>query len=164
MATQYQQRWLAAVANSGEAEPPHKQERPCCGARTRAGHPCKRRYLGRGGKCPNHGGLSTGPRTEAGRQAISEAQRARWAAWRQAHPRVELEKPAKQPPAEPSQVDLEELIAAITRPAEQPRLAPITPPASEVPQFASEGLRDSLRGDRQRPSFSNVGYSRLKRR
>lgn len=46
-----------------------------CGARTRAGHPCRRKGLGKGGRCPNHGGLSTGPRTEAGRQRIAEAQR-----------------------------------------------------------------------------------------
>jgi hypothetical protein len=34
-----------------------------CGARTRAGHPCRRKGLGRGERCPNHGGMSTGPRT-----------------------------------------------------------------------------------------------------
>ena len=50
-----------------------------CGARTRAGHPCKRRGLGRGGRCANHGGASTGPRTMEGRQRIAAAQRARWA-------------------------------------------------------------------------------------
>ena len=53
-----------------------------CGAKTRAGTPCKRKGLGRGGRCPNHGGMSTGPRTEAGRRRISEAQRARWQRWR----------------------------------------------------------------------------------
>ncbi|MES0404071.1 MAG: HGGxSTG domain-containing protein, partial [Hyphomicrobium sp.] len=31
-----------------------------CNARTRAGHPCKRKALANG-RCPNHGGLSTGP-------------------------------------------------------------------------------------------------------
>ena len=30
-----------------------------CGAKTRAGHPCQRKGLGRGGRCPNHGGAST---------------------------------------------------------------------------------------------------------
>lgn len=53
-----------------------------CGAKTRAGHPCKRKGSGRGGRCPNHGGMSTGPRTEAGRQRVAEAQRQRWATWR----------------------------------------------------------------------------------
>ena len=53
-----------------------------CGARTRAGHPCKRKGLGRGGRCPNHGGASTGPKTQEGRARIAAAQRRRWAAWR----------------------------------------------------------------------------------
>jgi hypothetical protein len=50
-----------------------------CGARTRTGAPCKRRGTGAGGRCPNHGGLSTGPRTKAGRKRIAQAQRQRWA-------------------------------------------------------------------------------------
>lgn len=39
-----------------------------CGARTRKGTPCKRRDLHDNGRCRMHGGLSTGPRTEAGKQ------------------------------------------------------------------------------------------------
>ena len=50
-----------------------------CGAMTRAGHPCRRKGLGKGGRCSNHGGMSTGPRTEEGRQRLREAVRARWA-------------------------------------------------------------------------------------
>ncbi len=42
-----------------------------CGARTRAGTPCKRRDLYRSGRCKLHGGLSTGPRTEAGKARSS---------------------------------------------------------------------------------------------
>jgi hypothetical protein len=38
-----------------------------CGARTRAGTPCKRRDLYWSGRCRLHGGLSTGPRTQAGK-------------------------------------------------------------------------------------------------
>jgi hypothetical protein len=38
-----------------------------CGARTRAGTPCKRRDLYRSGRCKLHGGLSTGPRTAKGK-------------------------------------------------------------------------------------------------
>ena len=53
-----------------------------CGAKTRAGHSCKRKGLGRGGRCPNHGGASTGP-TAVGRERIAEAQRKRWKAWRE---------------------------------------------------------------------------------
>jgi hypothetical protein len=44
--------------------PPMPQElaEMTCGARTRAGTPCKRRDLYRSGRCALHGGLSTGPR------------------------------------------------------------------------------------------------------
>lgn len=38
-----------------------------CGARTRAGNPCKRRDIHGSGRCPLHGGLSTGPRTADGK-------------------------------------------------------------------------------------------------
>lgn len=53
-----------------------------CGARTRKGLPCIRKAR-ENGRCPNHGGLSTGPKTAEGRQRIAEAQRARWAKWRE---------------------------------------------------------------------------------
>lgn len=38
-----------------------------CGARTRAGTPCQCKKLYRGRRCKFHGGLSTGPRTPAGK-------------------------------------------------------------------------------------------------
>jgi hypothetical protein len=42
---------------------------PICGATSkRSGKPCQVRILGRGGRCYLHGGASTGPRTEAGRE------------------------------------------------------------------------------------------------
>jgi hypothetical protein len=34
-----------------------------CGARTRAGTPCKQKAIYSSGRCKFHGGLSTGPRT-----------------------------------------------------------------------------------------------------
>jgi hypothetical protein len=37
-----------------------------CGARTRAGTPCKRIDIYANGRCKLHGGLSTGPRTREG--------------------------------------------------------------------------------------------------
>jgi len=55
-------------------------EKQKCGAKTRRGTACLRKALANG-RCPNHGGLSTGPKTEAGRQRIAEAQRRRWAKW-----------------------------------------------------------------------------------
>jgi len=39
-----------------------------CGARTRAGTPCKRRDLYISARCRLHGGLSTGPVTEEGKR------------------------------------------------------------------------------------------------
>ncbi|WP_306292482.1 HGGxSTG domain-containing protein [Solemya velum gill symbiont] len=38
-----------------------------CGAKTRAGHPCKQKILYSSGRCRYHGGLSTGPKTEEGK-------------------------------------------------------------------------------------------------
>ena len=48
-----------------------------CGARTRKGVPCKRPAYPNG-RCRNHGGLSTGPRTAEGRARAIEALRRRW--------------------------------------------------------------------------------------
>ena len=59
-----------------------------CAARTRRGTSCKRKGSGRGGRCKLHGGMSTGPRTWTGRQAISQGQAARWARWRAENPRL----------------------------------------------------------------------------
>ena len=55
-----------------------EQRKQPCGAMTRAGCPCRRKGLGKGGRCANHGGMSTGPKTDAGRQRIGAAQRVRW--------------------------------------------------------------------------------------
>ena len=38
-----------------------------CGAKTRQGRPCKNTRIYKNGRCKNHGGLSTGPRTEEGK-------------------------------------------------------------------------------------------------
>ena len=62
-----------------------RSERPKCGAKCRDGHACKAPavldtlyncYV-RNGRCRNHGGLSTGPRTTAGKERIAEALRLR---------------------------------------------------------------------------------------
>ena len=42
------------------------KEKTLCGAKTRAGKACVRKALSNG-RCPNHGGLSTGPKTAAGK-------------------------------------------------------------------------------------------------
>lgn len=43
------------------------KKRKACGAKTRKGSPCKNTRLYPNGRCKNHGGLSTGPKTEAGK-------------------------------------------------------------------------------------------------
>ena len=49
-----------------------------CGAYARTtGNPCQAKAL-TNGRCKNHGGLSTGPKTAEGRRAIGEATRARF--------------------------------------------------------------------------------------
>ena len=59
-----------------------------CGARTRAGTPCKRRDLYRSGRCKLHGGLSTGPRTAKGKRR--SAHNGKLAAHSKAHERIRL--------------------------------------------------------------------------
>ena len=50
-----------------------------CGAYARTtGNPCQAKAL-TNGRCKNHGGMSTGPKTPEGRQAISQATRKRMA-------------------------------------------------------------------------------------
>jgi len=50
-----------------------------CGAYARStGNPCQAKAL-KNGRCKNHGGMSTGPTTQKGRQAIAEATRQRMA-------------------------------------------------------------------------------------
>lgn len=68
---------------------PKRTRRPECGAKCRDGHACrapavwdKLNNRPRNGRCNLHGGMSTGPRTQEGRQRIAEAQRERWRNWR----------------------------------------------------------------------------------
>lgn len=69
------------VMDSGAAPSPRWLERTLagrCGAYARStGQPCRAWGLGRGGRCKNHGGASTGPRTPEGRERIRKANRAR---------------------------------------------------------------------------------------
>lgn len=43
-----------------------------CGARTRAGTPCQSRTLYRSGRCKNHGGMSTGPKSAEGKARVGQ--------------------------------------------------------------------------------------------
>ena len=54
-----------------------------CGAYARStGNPCQAKALANG-RCKNHGGMSTGPKTLEGRKAIAEATRQRMASGQQ---------------------------------------------------------------------------------
>src|SRR5690606_30822573 len=67
---------LAAVYRDMEhTEIREKRREPArrCGAKTRRGTACIRKAM-KNGRCPNHGGCSTGPKTDEGRQRIAEAQ------------------------------------------------------------------------------------------
>jgi hypothetical protein len=50
-----------------------------CGAKTRKGTPCAIRAIYLNGRCKHHGGLSTGPRTIAGKAASRDNLKMRWA-------------------------------------------------------------------------------------
>ncbi len=43
-----------------------------CGAKTRAGTPCRQKGIYRNGRCKLHGGLSTGPITQEGKKKSSQ--------------------------------------------------------------------------------------------
>lgn len=80
---------LAMTSTSGSAALGNRQsrrsDRRLCGAKTRAGGACQVRAEPGRARCRFHGGKSTGPKTEAGRNRISEAQRRRWQAFRERH-------------------------------------------------------------------------------
>ena len=56
-----------------------------CGAKTRSGVPCAKFPMEGKRRCRLHGGLSTGPKTDAGREAISAAntKHGRYKNWRE---------------------------------------------------------------------------------
>lgn len=53
-----------------------KRDRPRCGAKTRKGVPCVRKAVPSKARCPNHGGMSTGPKTTEGK--AKSALNGRW--------------------------------------------------------------------------------------
>ncbi|WP_317510755.1 HGGxSTG domain-containing protein [Roseovarius litoreus] len=59
-------------------EPLAEALRPGCGAKTNAGEACQARVVPGKRRCRMHGGLSTGPKTEKGRERIRQAQKRRW--------------------------------------------------------------------------------------
>jgi hypothetical protein len=67
---------------SDQTWPSRRKGRLLCGAKTRAGGCCQVRAEPGKARCRFHGGKSTGPKTEAGRSRIAEAQRLRWRTYR----------------------------------------------------------------------------------
>jgi len=61
-----------------EGSPLAEDQRPACGAKTKTGAPCDVPVVPGKRRCRMHGGLSTGPKSEEGRERIREAQRKRW--------------------------------------------------------------------------------------
>jgi hypothetical protein len=74
---------LRALGLAGDRSPLPQRQRPVCGAQNRQGKPCSVKVEPGKRRCRFHGGLSTGPKTTAGRARIAEAQRWRWAALRE---------------------------------------------------------------------------------
>ena len=68
---------------SDQTSPSRRKGRRLCGAKTRAGSCCQVRAEPGKARCRFHGGKSTGPKTEAGRNRIAEAQRQRWRTYRE---------------------------------------------------------------------------------
>lgn len=73
---------LSATGLNHYSEPLPLERRPACGAKTRDGLTCQEKVVSGKTKCRLHGGASTGPRTQAGKERISLAQRNRWAEFR----------------------------------------------------------------------------------
>ena len=61
---------LAQEARRGRSRPSPTTP-ATCGAKTRAGTPCRCLAL-RNGRCKLHGGMSTGPKTPEGRQRVTD--------------------------------------------------------------------------------------------
>ena len=68
---------------SNQPSPNRRKGRLLCAAKTRAGGCCQVRAEPGKTRCRFHGGKSTGPKTQAGRARIAEAQRLRWLAYRE---------------------------------------------------------------------------------
>jgi hypothetical protein len=74
---------LVMMMASDQTSPSRRKGRLLCGAKTRAGG-CRQVRVEPGKtRCRFRGGKSTGPKTEAGRARIVEAQRRRWLAYRE---------------------------------------------------------------------------------
>ncbi len=69
---------MAAKGLWGDGTALPKKIRPRCGAKTRTGGECQATVVPGKRRCRLHGGLSTGPKTEAGKERIRRANIERW--------------------------------------------------------------------------------------
>jgi hypothetical protein len=76
MGSYWENRHMRLVSN--QPSPNRRKGRLLCGAKTRAGRCCQVRAEPGKARCRFHGGKSTGPKTEAGRNRVAEVQRLRW--------------------------------------------------------------------------------------
>lgn len=106
LALQQQFEFARTMAHLLSHPPPctPKRDRPLCGARCRDGHRCQARAVwdkdqdcAVNGRCRNHGGFSSGPKTQAGKQRIAAAARQR----AQARHRVQAEAVERAAPWQP---------------------------------------------------------------
>ena len=70
-------RVMAERGLAADSSPLPKKQRPACGALTRQGAICAAKVVPGKKRCRLHGGLSTGPKTAAGKERIAAAQRRR---------------------------------------------------------------------------------------
>ena len=105
----------------------------CCAHARSTGLPCAAKAM-KNGRCKNHGGMATGPKTQEGRERISESNRRRWQAWRAANGR------SVRATGDPAQDRLFEMLAKLSptdqflRDAMKPARTPwATKPATATP-------------------------------
>ena len=84
MATTYFNKSFKRISLIADSPKLRKSDRGTCNAKTRKNTPCQAppvwdnlRDCAVNGRCKLHGGLSTGPKTEMGRNAIRESNRRR---------------------------------------------------------------------------------------
>ncbi len=73
----YQAAWNERRRRAGWQPRKGTNRRPLCGAKTRAGTPCRMVVVEGRERCCLHGGMSTGPKTAEGRARIAESNRRR---------------------------------------------------------------------------------------
>lgn len=73
---------LRAIGLDHYAQALPLERRPASNAKAYVGMKCKEKVVPGKTKCVRHGGASTGPKTDAGKERIASAQRDRWAEFR----------------------------------------------------------------------------------